>query len=364
MTFAALHCVQGNINVKKYWKIVLPVVAVVVLGGVVTFRNASGNAESSARRNNAPLVEIGKPTRGLVQYQLTYNGDVDPYQQATIYARITGNLESVAVNIGSIVRSGAVLARIDSVEPYDQVQQTAATYDNARLAYARSKSLLTRNLISKQDVDNLNAAMKVAKANYELARTKLGYTRIVSPFPGIVTRRYLDPGTYLASSSTPLFQLMYVDSVKVVVNIQENDLPHVKPGARAEIKVGAYGDRRFAGTVTRMADALDLSTRSMPVEIDIPNRDHALKPGMFCTVTIVTGEHPDAITIPTMAIQKDETGPFVYVARDNTAKRVRIQLGVEQGNNTEIRSGLDGSESIIVVGQQLLRDGGAINIQK
>ncbi|HTP13276.1 MAG TPA: efflux RND transporter periplasmic adaptor subunit [Bacteroidota bacterium] len=349
---------------KKYWKIILPVVLILILGGVVTLRNASGSAANSARRNSAPLVELGKPTRGLVRYQLTYNGDVEPYQQATIYARITGNLESVGVNIGSVVRSGAVLARIDSVEPFDQVQQTAATYENARLAYVRSKSLLTRNLISKQDVDNLDAAMKVAKANYELSKTKLGYTRIVSPFPGIVTRRYLDPGTYLASSSTPLFQLMYVDSVKVVVNIQENDLSRVKPGTRAEIKVDAYGDRPFDGTVTRMADALDLATRSMPVEIDIANKDHALKPGMFCTVTLITGEHADAVTVPTMAIQKDETGPFVYVAQDNTAKRVRVQLGIEQGNNTEILSGLDGSESLIVVGQQLVRDGGTINIQK
>ncbi len=348
----------------KYWKFIVPTVIVLVLGAVVTYRNASGRAASDVRRNNAPLVEVGKPARQLVRYQLSYNGDVLPYQQAIIYARITGNLESVNVTMGSVVKRGTVIARIDSVEPYDQVQQMSATYQNAQLAYVRSKSLLGKNLISKQDVDNLDAAMKVAKANYELARTKLGYTRIVSPFPGVVTRRYLDPGTYLASSSTPLVQVMYVDSVKVVVNIQENDLPRVKPGSRAEVRVDAYGDRTFVGTVTRMADALDLSTRSMPVEIDIPNKDHMLKPGMFCTVTIITGEHPDAVTIPTMAIQRDETGPFVFVAQNNAAKRVRVQIGIEVGNNTEILSGLDGSESVIVVGQQLVKDGGNINIQK
>ncbi len=349
---------------NKYWKFLVPVLVVVTLGGILTIKNASGDAAKDSRRNNAPLVEVSKPVRELVRYQLTYNGDVLAYQQATIYARITGNLEAINVNLGSIVKRGSLLARIDSLEPYDQVQQMSATYENARLAYARSKSLLGRNLISKQDVDNLDAAMKVAKANYELAKTRLGYTRIIAPFPGIVTRRYLDQGTYLASSSTPLFQLMFIDSVKILVNIQENDVPRVQKGTKAEIKVDAYGNKTFTGTVTRLADALDLSTRSMPVEIDIPNKDHLLKPGMFAAVTLVVGEHPDAVTIPTIAIQKDDTGPFVYVAENNVAKRKRLQLGIDQGTKTEILSGLDGSESVIVVGQQLVKDGGNINIQR
>ncbi len=157
---------------------------------------------------------------------------------------------------------------------------------------------------------------------------------------------------------------MYVDSVKIVVNIQENDVPKVTKGTKAEVRVDAYGDKTFVGAVTRMADALDLSTRSMPVEIDIPNRDHLLKPGMFATVTLVVGEHPDAITIPTIAIQKDEVGPYVYVAENSAAKRIRIQLGIDQGTKTEVLSGLDGSESVIVVGQQLVKDGGNINIQR
>ena len=349
---------------QKYWKYVLPIVVVVVLGGIVTFKNGSDSPAKDGRRSSAPLVKVELPVRQLIRYQLTYNGDVSAYQQATIFARITGNLEKVNVNIGSTVRGGQTLALIDSVEPFDQVQQTAATYDNARLAYERSKSLLLGNLISKQDVDNLDAAMKVARANYQLAKTRLGYTRIVAPFPGVITRRFLDAGTYLASSSTPLFQLMYIDSVKILVNIQERDVVQVKKGTRAEIGVDAYADKVFPGMVTRMADALDLSTRSMPVEIDIPNYEHLLKPGMFATVTLIIGDHPNALTVPTMSIQKDDSGSYVFVADSNTAKRKRIVTGSDQGTRTEILSGLDGSESVVVVGQQLVKDGGSINIQQ
>jgi len=350
--------------VRTYWKYVLPLIVVALLGGIITIKNASGDASRETRRNTAPLVKVAPPVRQLIRYQLTFNGDVNAYQQATIYARITGNLEKVYVNLGSIVKMGQMLARVDSLEPYDQVQQMSATYDNARLSYQRSKNLLVKNLIAKQDVDNLEAAMKVAKANFELAKTRLGYTRVAAPFPGIITRRYLDAGTYLASSSTPLFQLMYIDSVKIVINIQEKDVTQVKKGTRAEISVDAYGNKVFAGTVTRMADALDLSTRSMPVEIDIPNYDHLLKPGMFANVILITGEHPDAIAVPTMAIQHDDSGSFVFVANNAIANRKRIQIGTEVNNNTEILSGLDGTESVIVVGQQLVKDGGQINIQK
>ena len=349
---------------RKYWKYFLPIIVIALLGGIITFKNAASDAVKETRRTSAPLVKVEQPVRQLIRYQLTYNGDVNPFQQATIYARIAGNLEKVNVNLGSIVKGRQVLARIDSVEPYDQVQQMAATYDNARLSYQRSKSLLRGNLISKQEVDNLEAAMKVANANYELSKTRLGYTRIVAPFPGIITRRYLDPGTYLASSNTPLFQLMYIDSVKIVINIQEKDLVQVKKGTRAEIAVDAYGNKVFEGVVTRMADALDLATRSMAVEIDIPNDDHSLKPGMFATVTLITGEHQNAITVPTMAIQRDDSGSFVFVAGINTASRKRIQLGTEVNSKSEVLSGLDGSESVIVIGQQLVKDGGLINIQK
>ncbi len=349
---------------QKYRKFVLPLVIVVVLGGIVALKRASGDAGKETRRNNAPLIKSEQPVRELVRYQLTYTGDVDAYQQATIYARINGALEKVNVNLGSVVKKGSVLALVDSVEPYDQVQQTAATYQNARLAYERSKSLLGSNLISKQDVDNAEAALKVARANYELAGTRLGYTKIIAPFPGIITKRYLDPGTYLASSSTPLFQLMFIDSVKIVINVQERDLVNVKPGTKAEITVDAYGGRIFPGAVTRMADALDLSTRSMAVEIDMPNYDHVLKPGMFATVNLIVGDHPNAITVPTMAIQKDDSGSFVYIADKDIARQKRVVPGIEQGSRTEIVSGLDGSEPVIVVGQQLVKNGGFIDVQR
>jgi len=100
------------------------------------------------------------------------------------------------------------------------------------------------------------------------------------------------------------------------------------------------------------------------VEIDIPNYDHMLKPGMFATVTLIVGEHPDALTVPTMAIQKDDSGAFVYVAERGVAWRKRLTTGTDQGSRTEILSGLDGSESVIVVGQQMVKDGGTINIVK
>jgi RND family efflux transporter MFP subunit len=159
-----------------------------------------------------------------------------------------------------------------------------------------------------------------------------------------------------------LFQLMFIDSVKILISIQEKDVLLVKKGTKAEITVDAYGDKVFEGTVTRMADALDLSTRSMAVEIDIPNDDHLLKPGMFATVTLITAEHPNAITVPTMAIQKDDSGSYVFVAENTTALRRRVKLGADQGSLTEILSGLDGSESVVVVGQQLVKDGGLMNI--
>jgi len=130
------------------------------------------------------------------------------------------------------------------------------------------------------------------------------------------------------------------------------------------ITVDAYPDKEFEGKITRFSEAVDPGTRTMAIEIDIPNRGHILKPGMFANVTLVVEEHHNAVTVPTIALLKDDQGYFLYTVTRDTASQVRVDLGWEQGERTEITSGLDDSQSIIVAGQQFVRDGGPVKVQR
>lgn len=345
---------------KKPRTIVVALLIVLALAGIVTIKILYGSDAAETRRQNIPIVKTEQPLRQTVTYQLEFHGDVIAIQQANIFSKVSGNLERIYADMGTEVRRNQLLAVIDSTELHQQVQQTAATFYNARINFTRNKKLYDQNLVAKQDLDNADAQMKVAQANYETARTRLSYARITAPFAGIVTKRYLDEGALVATSNSTLFSLMDLDSVKIIVNVLEKDVPLIARGRTARISVDAFPGKEYVGVISRLSQAVELSTRTMAVEVDIPNNDHNLKPGMFATVALAIAEHPDALTVPTQAILNDNNGTFVYILQNNLAKRTGVRLGIERNSRTEILFGLSGGESVITAGQQLVRDGGAV----
>ncbi len=343
-------------------KIIAGIITLALLG-VVAYKIMGNNPAAETRRQNLPLVKIEKPQRETVIYKLQLTGDVTAIQQANIFSKVSGNLERVYADMGTRVRRNQILALIDSTELHEQFQLAAATFYNTRVKHQRMKQLLEQNLVSKEDVDDAEATMKVAEANFDVAKTRLSYTRITAPFAGYITKRYLDAGALITPGNSTLFILMDLDSVKVVVNILEKDLSRIAQIKKATVTVDAFPGREYNGIVARTNQALDLSTRTLSVEIDIPNPARELKPGMFANVTLIVDERHDAITLPTMAIMKDDSGSYVYANANNTAQRLRVRTGGEQGSRMEIVSGLNGTEDIITTGQQFVKNGGQVVVQ-
>jgi membrane fusion protein (multidrug efflux system) len=329
---------------------------------LIAWRIIGVSSSADVRRQMTPIVRIESPRRESVPFTLKFTGDVVPIQQANIYAKVGGNLERIFADMGTAVRVNQLLALIDTTELAQQFAQVSATFENARLNYDRTRELSDQNLVARQTLDNAQAAMKVAKANFDAARTRLDYAKITAPFSGMVTRRFLDAGANVTANTTTLFTLMDIGAMKIVVNVLERDIPSVKPGKRAVISVDAYPGKEFFGAIARLSQAVDLATRTMAVEIEIPNTERLLKPGMFASVTLLVEEHPSAITVPTQALQKDDNGDFLYILEGQTAHRRTVRLGSEQHGRTEVLTGLTGAEQIIAVGQQYVKDGAQVTI--
>jgi RND family efflux transporter MFP subunit len=347
---------------KKYMKFIVPAIAVIFIV-LVAMRIRSSSSSSETRRLNAPLVRLEQPQRQTVRYELEFQGDVLPIQQANIFSKVGGNLDRVYVDMGTFVHQNQLLALIDTIELYQTYQQTAATYENAKLNYERTKELSEQNLVAKQDLDNAEAQMKVARANFETAQTHLEYARITAPFTGYITKRFLDPGALVNQNNSTLFTLMDLNAMKIIINVLEKDIPLVSIGTKAIVTVDAFPDKEFYGTVARLSNALDLSTRTMAVEIDIPNENRFLKPGMYANVDLVVQNHANALTVPTQAVLKDGRGNYVFTIRNGTAVRKDVSIGLEQSSRTEILSGIADADSIIVTGQQFVKDGARVNVQ-
>jgi RND family efflux transporter MFP subunit len=338
--------------------------AVLLLLIAVAYRAFFGGSTTETRRQSAPLVRVEHPNRGTVVVRLQFTGDMIPMQQAGIFSKVSGNIERVYIDMGTHVRRGQLLALIDTTELHQQYLQALATFENNRLAYKRSKDLFEQNLVAKQDLDNAETTQKIAAAAFENARTRLDYAWIRAPFDGYVTKRFLDAGALVTPNNSTLFTLMTLDEMKVVINVLERDIPLIRVGKQGVVTVDAYPDREFGGRITRYSQAVDFGTRTMAVEIDIPNPDLKLKPGMFANVMLIVDQHANALTIPAAAVLKDDTGPFVYVATSDTARRIRVGVGVEQDGRTEITSGLDTTAQVITTGQQLVRTNGPVSVQR
>jgi RND family efflux transporter MFP subunit len=348
---------------KNTRKFIVPIVIGLALVAILIIRIVTLGSSIAKKGGDVPLVRLAQPLRKAVVYDLHFTGDVVAAQQAGVFAKVNGTLDRVYVDIGTPVRAGQPLALIDTTELAQQNRQASATYENALLLYRRNKDLFEQNLVARQELDNAESALKIASAASEAAKTRLGYARVVAPFKGFVTKRFLDPGAVVSQNNATLFILQDIDRLKIAINVLERDVPSIAVGKGATVTVDAFAGRDFTGRVARLSEAVDPATRTMAVEIDIDNHDHTLKPGMFAEVTIPVAVHANAITVPSIAVQKDDRGLFLYTVDRDTSYRVDITTGLEKNGETEILTGLDTTRPIIVTGQQFARNRGPVKFE-
>jgi membrane fusion protein (multidrug efflux system) len=350
------------VRIKKKYIIGSGIIVALLL--IVILRIALTSSAIDPRRQGIALVKVQKPFKETMRTIFTYTGDVLPLQQAAIYSKVSGNLERNYVEMGTYVHANQMLALIDTTELFQQYQQTNATFQNTSLLFERAKQLYERNLAAKQDVDNAEATMKVAKANYDAAATHLSYAHIIAPFNGFITRRFLDAGALVNASTATLFTMMYLDSVKIIVYVPEKDLSQMYHVRTAKVTLDALPNQEFIGYVSRFSEAVDLTTRTMPIEVDIPNHSRIIKPGMFATISFIVSERPDALTLSSDDLLKDDNGYFVFISDGKKAHQIRITIGNETNSHTEILAGLNGDEDVITTGQQFVKEGTTLTIQK
>lgn len=195
------------------------------------------------KKQPIPPVVVTRPERMDIKYTLAYNGDVLPILQANVFSRVNGLLEALYTDMGRTVRRGQLVALIDTSAAYQAMLQTAATYYNAKASEARTRDLTTKGLASQQDLDNAVAALRSAQAAYDANRVLLDYAKIRAPFRGIVTKRWLDPGSVVTSnpivgnSNSTIFTIMDIDTVKIDVNVLDKDVAKIPTVTRAAATV-------------------------------------------------------------------------------------------------------------------------------
>jgi membrane fusion protein (multidrug efflux system) len=387
---------SGN-PITRHPIVTLGIIVFFVVTALIVFRLSSG-AKTDAQKNRLLTVGTMKPVRQDLDVRLTYTADLIPNQLVNVFSRVDGYIAKMYVDKGDLVKAHQLLVEIDHTDYVHAVNQAKANLlsakakvvqqdtavRNAALTLNRMQALIKDQFVSQQDVDtalvnheaalalqdSLQAQVQQMAVALAQAETNLAYSYIRAPFAGYIAERNLDPGSYVsgatASTSTMsrgILSIHDVETVRTLIEVVEKDVPLVKAGQRAEVRAEAYPNEVFEGTVTRVVQALNRATRTMTVEVDLPNKDHRLKGGMFARVEVLVDKHIQAIQIPMDAVSRLENFQYVYVVQEGKAHQVPVELGTRVDNRIEVLKGLNGDEQLIVSGKDLVSEGAPVLVQ-
>jgi len=309
------------------------------------------------------LVVPLKQTSSITSLDLP--GSVHGYIETPVYAKVAGYMKTIRVDKGDRVRKGDVIAIIESPETDSQVANTLANYKLQAVTDRRYQYLLENGVIAQQDADNQHALMLQSWASYQQALAYQRYEVVRAEFDGIITARYVDPGALIPqvtspSTANPIVAMATLSPLRVYANAPQSVSPFVHDGDAAAVTITEFPGRKFIGTVTRHPDALDQTTRTMLVEVDLPNHDLSLLPGMYADVQLSTGEGAGALLVPDDALIFRHDKIFVPTVRNGRLHLAAVNLGHDDGYRVEATGDIHSGDLIAMNVGESAHDGEAV----
>jgi len=376
----------------------IAVVLLLIVVGVVLFVFVGKTKTPNAAPRSAAVVAV---SRGNLASSLTVAGQFEPYQEVDLHAKVSGYIRWIKVDIGDRVRQDEVLAALEIPELQDQLQgaQAEVRHSQSEITRAESEVISAQSnysalhadysrlaeaskqkpgLIAEQELDDARAKdqqaaaqINVAKASLDAMQQQLGisradnqrvqtltnYEQIISPFNGVVTMRYADTGSLIQAGtssntqSAPVVRVAQSDLLRLRMPVPESDVPYIHEGGDVQVKVNATG-RTFTGKIVRFSRALDTNTRTMLTEVDVPNADLSLSPGMYAETTIQLQQTDNTLILPAQAVVQNGDQYYVLVV-DPThhVEKRNVTIGIQTSNRMQITGGLQAGEQVIASGQ-------------
>jgi RND family efflux transporter MFP subunit len=338
-----------------------------------------------------PAVHVAAVRASDSKITVSLPATTTAFEAANIFARTNGYIEKRYVDIGDRVKAGDLLADIVAPELDHQIaqaqatlaqnqatlQQTQASRDLAQVTNARDSNLVKQGWLTLQQGDNdrltlqaQQAAVGVAQSNSAAQQAQIrvlqqekAYQRVVAPFDGVITQRSIDNGSLVTSGSTFMFTLMHPNVIRTQVFVPQDEAFGVGPGVEAVVRVPEIPNRSFPGTVTRIASALQPGSRTLLTEIDVPNPDGALSPGIYCTVELYIPRKTPSMIVPADAVIFNENGLHVAVVENGTAHLQKINIARDFGKEVEVHDGVKPGDQVILNPMVDLADGAKVTVR-
>ena len=347
--------------------IIAIIIALIATAGLVLARDLWIGRQTSAleTENQAgPHVLVSDVLQPPPRRDLELPATIRGFDETDMYAKVPGYLKTIKVDKGDRIHTGQLLAILTSPELDQQVVNARANYNLALITDKRNQELVRAQVIPQQTADDSHGAMLQSRAilNQDIADQQ--YETITAPFDGIVTARYMDPGHLVPANTVPgtpgsgaIISVSRMAPLRVFVYVPQNVAPFIRDGDAATITARGYEGQKFTGTITRHPEWLSPDTRTMLVEVDLPNVSEVLYPGMYATAEFTVAMGAGSPMVPDDALVFRDGKVYVPVVRNNQLHLAAVTLGYDNGQTVEVTSGIDPKDKVAVNVGQAARDG-------
>jgi RND family efflux transporter MFP subunit len=361
----------------------LIIVAIVVWWTQVSKGGKIDNKSVVPEDAAAQTVPIAKVERGTLSKDISLYGEFRPYQQILVHAKVSGYVQSIRVDIGDHVQAGQALAKLEIPELDDdlnratavlakseeEVKRAEANYRDVHLTYQRLLEVAKSHptMVAEQELDvakdkdaEREGALGSARENVHESQAELGriqatvdYATITAPFSGIITKRFADTGSLIQAGTAsdtqamPLVELAEDSLLRLDFPVPESSVPEIRAGVPVQVTVDALRET-FPGKISRYSGQVDVATRKMEAEVEVPNLDGRLTPGMYATVRLVLAQSKNALTVPLQAVALGQKPTVVVLNGNHRLEQRDVTLGLQTPDKVEIRSGLADNELVLV----------------
>jgi RND family efflux transporter MFP subunit len=387
----ALPCAPASRGSRLDWRLVSILFLAAI--SVPFYRLVRGNAKAEhITPNIAVAVAVAKVTREDLKQEIVCDAELRPYQEVDLHAKVAGYLQKINVDIGDRVEAGQLIAVIEVPELADDIARAEAmhkhseeevtrgqtAYEDTHLVYTRMLAVETShpNLLAQQDLDTAQtkdriaaSSLAAAKDQVEVARAELNklhtmqkYSQITAPFAGIITKRYADPGALIqagTSSSTqarPLVRLSQNDRLRLDIPVSVSYVSAIKRGDLVEIRFNSLA-APLTGVIARSTQKVDSATRSMEVEVDVPNTNLTLIPGMYASASLSLAHRNGTLVVPIEAVSRQKTCTVFLVTPQDTIEERTISLGLETPRALEVLAGLHENDLVMIGSRTQVKPG-------
>jgi len=345
------------------WSLAGVAAAAVVALGLLAARNGqANNAAGKKGKKDEPVaapVALAPVGKGSISMFLETTTVLEAQNSATLVARRQGQVVGAPVEEGTLVREGAVLARLDDTEPRIALARSQAAYDQARRDADRGRKLKDQGLSFDQAMDDLEFKLETARSGLAQAQYDLAQTRIVAPFTGKVVSRTVQRGETVTPGKE-CYQLANFDPLLARVFFPETDLPRVRVGQTATLESSALPGRTYTARVTLVNPVVDRTNGTFKVTLEVRDPSSTLRPGSFARVRLMSDTFADAIVVPRKSLVVEDGDAFVFVAAGDSVNRVAVKVGAVSGDTAQVLAGLVPGQKVVAVGQGGLKQGSRV----